>query len=83
MHRGRAVDPSKITKTALMTVEGENDDICGVGQTSAAHALCSQLKSSQKIEFVQRGIGHYGVFNGHRWREETQPKIAKFIQDQK
>ena len=83
MHRGRAVDPSKITKTALMTVEGENDDICGVGQTSAAHALCSQLKSSQKIEFVQPGVGHYGVFNGHRWREETQPKIAKFIQDQK
>lgn len=80
-HRGQKVDPSAIKKTALMTVEGEKDDICGVGQTGAAHSLCSNLKSSKKLEFIQPGVGHYGVFNGRRWRNETQPKIAAFIRD--
>ena len=82
MHRGRRIDPGKIKHTALMTVEGEKDDICGVGQTGAAHNLCSQLKPSQKIQFIQPGVGHYGVFNGRRWRNETQPKIAAFIRKQ-
>ncbi len=79
LHRGRKVDPSVIKKTALMTVEGEKDDICGVGQTGAAHTLCSGLATSKKVNFVQKGVGHYGVFNGRKWRNETQPKIAAFI----
>lgn len=78
-HRGQKVDPAAIKKTALMTVEGEKDDICGVGQTGAAHELCSGLSSKKKLSFVQPGVGHYGVFNGRRWRTETQPKIAQFI----
>ncbi|NQV98420.1 MAG: polyhydroxyalkanoate depolymerase [Rhodospirillales bacterium] len=78
-HAGRKVDPGAIAKTALMTVEGEKDDICGVGQTGAAHGLCKNLSASKKLEFIQPGVGHYGVFNGRRWRDETQPKIAAFI----
>ncbi len=78
-HRGQLVDPAMIKKTALMTVEGEKDDICGVGQTGAAHELCSGLKGQKKLQFVQPGVGHYGVFNGRRWRDETQPRIAAFI----
>jgi len=78
-HRGQKVEPAAITKTALMTVEGEKDDICGVGQTGAAHKLCSGLKEKKKLSFIQPGVGHYGVFNGRRWRTETQPKIAEFI----
>ena len=78
-HRGVSIDPSKISKTALMTVEGEKDDICGVGQTSAAHALCSGLADDKKTLYVQKGVGHYGVFNGRRWKTEIQPRIAAFI----
>jgi len=78
-HRGTTVDPSKITKTALMTVEGERDDICGVGQTSAAHDLCTGITKSRKRRHVQPGVGHFGVFNGRRWRNEIQPEIAAFI----
>ncbi|MBL6933017.1 MAG: polyhydroxyalkanoate depolymerase [Rhodospirillales bacterium] len=78
-HRGVPVDPSKISKTALMTVEGANDDICGFGQTSAALNLCSNLKDDKKLRHLQQKVGHYGVFNGKRWREEIQPRIAEFI----
>jgi poly(3-hydroxybutyrate) depolymerase len=78
-HRGVPVDPSKIRKTALMTVEGEKDDICGLGQTSAAHGLCSNLADDKKVLHVQKGAGHYGVFNGRRWKTEIQPRIAEFI----
>jgi poly(3-hydroxybutyrate) depolymerase len=78
-HRKRPVDPSKIRKTALMTVEGEKDDICGLGQTSAAHNLCSNLADKKKLRHVQMGAGHYGVFNGRRWKTEIQPLIAEFI----
>ncbi|MEM9233570.1 MAG: polyhydroxyalkanoate depolymerase [Pseudomonadota bacterium] len=78
-HRGKLVDPSKITKTALLTVEGELDDISGIGQTQAAHDLCTGLKARDKIDYVQEGAGHYGVFNGSRWRNIIQPKIAEFI----
>ncbi len=81
MHRGTKVNPAKIKKTALMTVEGENDDICGVGQTSAAHSLCSGLAKDKKTLYVQKGVGHYGVFNGRRWKTEIQPRIAAFIAD--
>ena len=80
-HRGQVVDPSVITDTALMTVEGELDDISGIGQTQAAHDLCSGLKPSDKIDYVQKGAGHYGVFNGSKWREQIQPKLARFVRD--
>jgi len=78
-HRERLVDPSKIRKTALMTVEGEKDDICGLGQTSAAHKLCANLSDDKKVRHIQLGAGHYGVFNGRCWKSEIQPKIAEFI----
>lgn len=78
-HRGEKVDCSLIKHTTLMTVEGEKDDICGLGQTEAAHALCTGLKKKQRINYVQPGVGHYGVFNGTRWRTEIQPRIAEMI----
>ncbi len=78
-HRGERVDCSKITKTALMTVEGENDDICGLGQTSAAHDLCTNVPSGERFHYMQPDVGHYGVFNGRRWRSEIQPRIAQMI----
>jgi poly(3-hydroxybutyrate) depolymerase len=78
-HRGRPIDPSKIRNTALLTVEGENDDISGVGQTEAAHALCSGIPASRKAHYLQPGVGHYGVFNGSRFRAEVAPRIADFV----
>ncbi len=77
--QGRRVDPSAIRKTALLTVEGERDDICSVGQTSVAHDLCSSLRPSQKRHHLQPGVGHYGVFSGRRWRQEIRPVVANFI----
>jgi poly(3-hydroxybutyrate) depolymerase len=79
VHRNELVDCSKITKTALMTVEGERDDICGLGQTEAAHDLCTSIPADEKVHYVQAGVGHYGVFNGTRWRTEIQPRIREFI----
>lgn len=79
VHRGRRVDPTRITKTALMTVEGERDDISGVGQTEAAHALCSSLPADKKLHYLQPVVGHYGVFNGSRFRNEIVPRIVKFV----
>ena len=79
MHRGRRVRPEAITDIALMTVEGENDDISGIGQTQAAHDLCGNIPSEMKFDYIQPGVGHYGVFNGSRWRTEIQPRLAKFI----
>ncbi|MGI9416474.1 MAG: polyhydroxyalkanoate depolymerase [Geminicoccaceae bacterium] len=78
-HRGELVDCSLIEHTTLMTVEGEKDDICGLGQTEAAHALCTGLPKKRHVQYVQPGVGHYGVFNGTRWRTEIQPRIAKMI----
>lgn len=78
-HRGRPVKPSEIRKTALLTVEGEKDDISGIGQTQAAHDLCVNLPAAKKQDYVQPGVGHYGVFNGRRWRSEIAPKIHDFI----
>ncbi len=80
-HRGELVDPGKITKTALMTIEGELDDISGIGQTQAAHDLCSGLSASDKIDYVQEGAGHYGVFSGSKWRTIIKPKLAEFIRE--
>ncbi len=79
MHRGEPVDCSAIENTALMTVEGERDDICGLGQTEAAHDLCPNIPIDEKYHYVQPGVGHYGVFNGTRWRTEIQPRIREFI----
>jgi len=78
-HRGQLVDMRAIEKTALMTIEGEKDDICGLGQTEAAQDLCSGLAASDKFHYVQPGVGHYGVFNGRRWRTEIQPRIREMI----
>lgn len=77
-HRNRRVDLSAVHTTALMTVEGENDDISGIGQTEAAHTLCTNLPASKKVDYVQKGVGHYGVFNGSRFRQEIVPRIRDF-----
>ncbi|GJL90374.1 polyhydroxyalkanoate depolymerase [Hyphococcus sp.] len=79
MHRGQRINPGEITDIALMTVEGENDDISGIGQTQAAHDLCVNLSDQMKTDYIQPDVGHYGVFNGSRWRSEIQPRVAKFI----
>jgi poly(3-hydroxybutyrate) depolymerase len=78
-HRGRLVNPEAITDIGLMTVEGENDDISGIGQTQAAHGLCSALPDALKEDYVQPDVGHYGVFNGRRFREEIYPRVRDFI----
>jgi poly(3-hydroxybutyrate) depolymerase len=78
-HRGRAVDPSQIKRVALLTVEGENDDISGVGQTEAAHKLCANIPADKKAHYLQPSVGHYGVFNGSRFRAEIAPRIADFV----
>jgi poly(3-hydroxybutyrate) depolymerase len=78
-HRGVRVDPSKICRVALLTVEGENDDISGVGQTEAAHRLCSNVPPERKAHWLQPAVGHYGVFNGSRFRAEIVPRIADFV----
>lgn len=79
VHRGRSVRPQEIRKTALLTVEGEFDDISGIGQTQAAHELCSNIPAGKKLDYIQAGVGHYGVFNGARWRNEIAPRIKQFI----
>ena len=78
-HRGRPVRPSAIRNTALLTVEGELDDITGMGQTQAAHGLCSGLAADKQMDYVQPGVGHYGVFNGSKFRANIQPRMADFI----
>lgn len=78
-HRGRPVDPGLIRRTALMTVEGERDDISGPGQTKAAHELCAGLPETMRRHHLQPGVGHYGIFNGRRWREEILPHVRDFI----
>lgn len=78
-HRGTPVDPGKIRNVALLTVEGENDDISGVGQTEAAHRLCPNIPEKKKAHYLQIGVGHYGVFNGSRFRSEIAPRISDFI----
>ncbi len=77
--RGYLIRPDKITNTALLTVEGELDDISCPGQTYAAHDLCTSLPRSMKAHHFQEGVGHYGIFNGRRWRQIIQPRIAEFI----
>jgi len=78
-YRGRRVEPGAIRKTALLTVEGERDDICSVGQTLAAHELCTSLKPFRKKHYVQPGVGHYGVFSGTRWPTQIYPIVRNVI----
>jgi poly(3-hydroxybutyrate) depolymerase len=80
--RGNRVEPAAIERTALMTVEGERDDICGPGQTVAAHRLCSRIPAARKFHHLQPKVGHFGVFHGRRWETETYPKVAAFIRAQ-
>ena len=79
VHRGRLVKPQAIHDIGLMTVEGERDDISGVGQTQAAHGLCVNLPEDMRELYVQPGVGHYGVFNGKRFVEEIYPRVRGFI----
>ena len=77
--RGRKVEPKAIAHTALMTVEGEFDDISGPGQTRAAHGLCANLPPGKHRHLFAKGVGHYGIFNGSRWRSTIMPEVAAFI----
>jgi poly(3-hydroxybutyrate) depolymerase len=76
---GQKVEPRAIKRTALLTVEGEKDDICAVGQTSAAHDLCSSLRPYRKRHHMQPGVGHYGVFSGKRWEGQIYPLVKNVI----
>jgi len=78
-HRGRLVNPEAIKDVALMTVEGERDDISGIGQTQAAHDLCTGLPDKMKRDYIQPEVGHYGVFNGRRFEEGIVPRVTDFI----
>ena len=77
-HRSELIDLSKIRRAGLMTVEGEKDDISGVGQTHAAHDLCTGIDDIRKVHYLQKDVGHYGVFNGSRFRSEIAPRIHDF-----
>ncbi|MBD9496465.1 MULTISPECIES: polyhydroxyalkanoate depolymerase [unclassified Ensifer] len=78
MHRGKRVDTTAIKKVALLTVEGENDDISGVGQTKAAQTICTNIPDHMRMHYMQPDVGHYGVFNGSRFRREIAPRIVAF-----
>lgn len=77
--RGRRVNPKAVRRTALFTVEGERDDICAIGQTVAAHDLCSSLRPYRKKHYMQAGVGHYGVFSGRRWAGQIYPLVRNTI----
>jgi polyhydroxyalkanoate depolymerase len=77
--RGEKVEPSAIRKTMLLTVEGERDDICAVGQTVAAHDLCAGLRPYRKRHHLQAGVGHYGVFSGRKWEGQVYPIVKNAI----
>jgi polyhydroxyalkanoate depolymerase len=78
-YEDRPVDPAAIRRTALFTVEGERDDICAVGQTVAAHDLCTSVKPARRRHHLQAGVGHYGVFSGRRWQGQIYPLIRNVI----
>lgn len=77
--RGERVEPAAITKTALMTVEGEHDDVSAPGQTGIAHELCRNIPRERRVHHLQRGVGHFGTFHGRTWRNEVMPRIRAFI----
>lgn len=76
---GGTVEPKAIRRTTLLTVEGERDDICAVGQTAAAHDLCASLRPYRKRHHMQAGVGHYGVFSGRRWEKQIYPLVKNVI----
>jgi poly(3-hydroxybutyrate) depolymerase len=76
---GELVRPQDITATALLTVEGELDDISGAGQTEAAHGLCTGIPKPRSLHYLAEGAGHYGIFSGRRWREKVYPQVRNFI----
>ena len=78
-YKGRSVNPGSIRRMGLMTVEGEKDDICSIGQTLAAQDLCTGVRQYRKVHHMQAGVGHYGVFSGRRWNTETYPLLRDFI----
>ena len=78
-HRGRIADPAKITRTALLAIEGERDDISGIGQTRAALDLAVNLPDAKKQYHMAVGAGHYGIFNGRKWREVVAPVMEQFV----
>ncbi|MCX7899406.1 MAG: polyhydroxyalkanoate depolymerase, partial [Methylocystis sp.] len=80
-HRGETIDLRTIRRTALFTIEGEKDDISGVGQTEAALTLCEGIPDGRKRHYLQEGVGHYGVFNGSRFRAEIAPRILDFTRE--
>jgi poly(3-hydroxybutyrate) depolymerase len=82
MWRDRKVKPQAIRRTALLTVEGEKDDICSIGQTMAALDLCTGIPMPMKRHHLQTGVGHYGIFNGRRWASEIYPRVREMIQAQ-
>ncbi|MGF9695084.1 polyhydroxyalkanoate depolymerase [Rhizobium sp. 0TCS1.26] len=77
-HRGEKVDTTAIRNVALLTIEGENDDISGIGQTKAAQTICTNIPDDKRMHYVQPDVGHYGVFNGSRFRREIAPRILAF-----
>ena len=78
-YRGRPVNPASIKRMGLMTVEGEKDDICSIGQTLAAQDLCTGVRAYRKVHHMQAGVGHYGVFSGKRWNNEIYPLLRDFV----
>jgi poly(3-hydroxybutyrate) depolymerase len=78
-HKGVRLDLNKINKTALLAVEGERDDISGLGQTKAALKLAAKLPDSKKLYHMAKSVGHYGIFNGRKWREQISPVVKEFI----
>ncbi len=78
-YRDRLVNPKAIRRTALMTVEGERDDICSVGQTVAAQDLCASIRPYLKTHHIQTGVGHYGVFSGRKWNQQIYPRVRDMI----
>lgn len=79
MYKGKKVKPEAITTTGLLTLEGELDDISGVGQTEAAQKICKNLPASKRRHYMQKGVGHYGIFNGRKFREHVVPIIVEFV----
>jgi poly(3-hydroxybutyrate) depolymerase len=79
MHRGRRVDPAAITDVAILAIEGERDDISGIGQTKAALNISTKLPKQMKQYHLAEGVGHYGIFNGSKWRTRIAPVVENWI----
>ena len=79
IHRGQRIDPASITDIAILAIEGERDDISGVGQTKAALTIASNLPEKMKQYHLAEGAGHYGIFNGSKWRDKIAPVVEEWI----